>query len=179
MDTPKHNKVELPLSAARRPVVRSVVSPIMDSSLRQKLNQASQKKDYRFPIFVYSILILAILVGAYVLFTGPLSKLTQAVVPASASEATSVLYAYPLTIKADGSTQSKIDIFISSENSAPLSSKKVTATTTLGTIAPTTVMTDKMGHASYTLVMLEPGIATINFSVDSIPFSKQITIKGE
>lgn len=179
MDTPKHNKVELPLSTARRPVVNSVVPPVVDSSLRHKLNQQAKKPDYRFPILVYSILILAILVGAYVLFTGPFSKLTQAVVPTSASEATSVLYAYPLTIKADGSAQSKIDIFVSSDSSLPLANEKVTITTTTGTVNPSTAMTDKMGHASYTLVMSEQGVATISFSVNDVPFSKQITIKGE
>ena len=179
MDTPKHNKVELPVSAARRPVVISTVPPVVDSALRQKLNQQAKKPDYKFPILVYSILVLAILVGAYVLFTGPLSKLTQAVVPTSASEATSTLYAYPLTIKADGLTQSKIDIFVSSDSSLPLANKKVTATTTAGTLNPATAMTDKMGHASYTIVMSEPGVVTINFTVDDIPFSKQITVKGE
>jgi hypothetical protein len=179
MDIPKHNKVELPLSTTRRPVVDSVVSPVADLSLRQKLNQQAKKPDYKFPVLVYSVLILAILVGAYVLFTGPFSKLTQAVLPASASEATSVLYAYPLTIQADGSTQSKIDIFVSSDDLLPLANKKVTITTTAGMANPTTAMTDKMGHASYSLVMSEPGIATINFAVDDVPFSKQITIKGE
>nr|MBP6994379.1 Ig-like domain-containing protein [Candidatus Woesebacteria bacterium] len=115
----------------------------------------------------------------YVLFTGPLSTFTHAVVPLSASDTESSIYAYPLTIQADGSSESKIDIFVSSDSSLPLADKKVDISTTMGSIAPTTAMTDKLGHVSYTLTMSEPGVATISFMVNGQQFSKQVTVQGE
>lgn len=178
MDTPKHNKVELPVSAVRQPTpvpsAAPSVAPI--SSQNPKKQRATDRK---FSLFVYAILLLSALVGGYVLFTGPLSTFTHAVVPLSASEAESSIYAYPLSIRADGSSESKIDIFVSSNSSLPLAGKKVDISSTMGSIVPASAMTDKLGHVSYTLTMSEPGIATISFMVNGQQFAKQVTVQGE
>lgn len=176
MDSPKHNTVELPPSAPRRAVVPATA---MHPSLAQNLKRQSVKRDSKFPLMVYGVLVLAILMGGYVLFTGPLSTFTHAVVPLSASEANTTLYAYPLTIKADGKTQSKIDLFVASRDSLPVPNKPVIASSTVGTLSPTNAMTDTMGHVSYVLIMEEPGIATIQFTVDGVLLGKQITVQGE
>lgn len=176
MDSPKHNTIELPASAPRRPVVPMQTLNVLPA---QNLRKQPTRRDSKFPLMVYGVLILAILVGGYVLFTGPLSTFTHAVVPLSASETNTTINAYPLTIKADGKTQSKIDLFVANSDSLPVPNKSVVASSTIGTLNPTNALTDKMGHVSYVLTMEEPGIATIQFTVDRVLLGKQITVQGE
>jgi len=178
MDPSKHtNTVEVPFTPKRGVVVREPIN--LKPSSAQAHKKQSEKQDNKFMVFVYVVLILAALMGGYILFTGPLSTLTHAVVPTAASEAMSTIYAYPLLIKADGVQESKIDIFVASSDSLPLANKQVTVNSTAGSMSPSTATTDEMGHVSYTLVLSEPTTAIITFSVNNIPFSKQITIKGE
>ena len=176
MDVSKHNRVELPSSIPRRPAmpVQSVgVTP------SKSLTRQPPTIDRKFPIVVYIVLVLAILLGGYVLFTGPLSTFTHAVVPLSVSEANTTLYAYPLTIKADGKSRSKIDLFVANNDSLPIPNKQVVASATMGSLSPTNTLTDKMGHVSYTLTLNEPVLSTIQFTIDSVLLKKQITIQGE
>lgn len=179
MDKPKHNLVDIPTSVPRRVVPVSPKAPLGPGTTFQGTRKQRSARDIKFPLFVYVALILAALVGGYVLFTGPLSTFTHAVVPIAASESASTMFAFPLTIQADGVSQSKIDIFVASKDSLPLQSKKVDVTTTLGSLDKNTATTDNMGHVTFLLTMSEPGISTINFSVDGVPFSRQITVEGE
>ena len=176
MDSSKHNTIELPASAPRRAVVPMQTLNVLPT---QNLRKKAVKRDTRFPLLVYGVLILAVLMGGYVLFTGPLSTFTHAVVPLSVSEVNTTIYAYPLKIKADGRTQSKIDLFVANSDSLPVPNKIVVASSTIGTLSPTNALTNNMGHASYILTMEEPGIATIQFTVDSVLLGKQITVQGE
>lgn len=176
MDSPKHNTIELPLAAPRRAVAPTQTMNLMPA---QRLGKKPTRPDNKFTGMVYGVLILAILVGGYVVFTGPLSTFTHAVVPLSASETNTTMYAYPLTIKADGKTQSKIDLFVATSDSLPVPNKPVVASSTIGTLSSTNALTDRMGHVSYVLTMEEPGIATIQFIIDSVLLGKQITVQGE
>lgn len=178
MDTANQNLVEVPLGRSRPVPPVTVVNPGVPSPIHKTTTNKIERDKY-FALLVYSVLVAAVLMGGYALFTGPLSGVSRAVLPARASASTSMILGYPLTITADGSTASTIDVFIADESGTPLTNRKVDVDVTLGEISPATAMTDQTGRVSYKLTMSEPGISTINVTVDGTPLNKKLTIKGD
>lgn len=179
MDKAKQNLVEIPLGSARRVPPVTVVNPGVASPIRKPAPPQAAKQDKNFAMLVYGVLIAAFVLGGYTIFTGPLAGISRAVLPAKASATSSMILGYPLTIPADGTTASTLDIFIADDSGTPLANRKVEISVTLGEVTPASAMTDQTGHASYKLTMSEPGISTINVTVDGTPLNKKLTIKGE
>jgi len=115
----------------------------------------------------------------YFLLTGPFAQMTKATVSAVPSQTESMMFAHPLTIKADGVDKSKIDVFIASDEGKPLTNQNIEIITTLGTIVPTKATTDSSGHVVFELTIDTPGIAVVSFTIDSQPFDKNISVKAE
>ena len=178
MDTKTQNLVEVPLTRSRPAPPVTVVNPAVPSPIHKTVTR-EHTQDKNFALLVYSVLIVAVLVGGYALFTGPLSSVSRAVLPAKASATASMILGYPLTIPADGTTKSVLDVFIADDSGAPLANRKVDVSVTLGEIAPASATTDQNGHVSCHLTMTEPGISTVQVTVDGAPLNKKLTIKGE
>lgn len=114
-----------------------------------------------------------------VLFRGQITQFTRAKEELSVSSKDSLLFAWPLTLSADGNSKSVITIFVRSSTSKPLSSKVTTLSTTLGTLSSATATTDKEGKATFALSSSISGTAEIKASVEGIPLDKGITVKFE
>lgn len=113
-----------------------------------------------------------------VLFNRPLSNLIRAKEDTSPSSQNSLMFAWPIEIQADGKTSVKIDVFVRSESNKLVSNKEVRISSTLGQVQPISVLTDKNGKASFSLVSAQPGIAELTATIDnSTELSKKLTIK--
>lgn len=113
-------------------------------------------------------------------FNKPITQLTRAKEDFTASSERSKLIAWPLTVMADGASESQINVFIVSESDKPLSNKVVTLTTTLGQLRSTAATTDNNGKATFSLISTTPGLAEIEAIVEpNIRLSKKISIKFE
>ena len=114
-----------------------------------------------------------------VFFNQPISKFTRAKEDLNPSATNSLLFAYPLSLKADGKASSSISIFIRSENGLPTKNKKVTINTTLGKLKQESLITDEQGKATTIITSSEPGIAEITALFDSILLAQKLTVKFE
>ena len=114
-----------------------------------------------------------------VFFNQPLLKFTRAKEDVLASSKNSLLFAYPLSLKADNETKSTISVFIRSENGLPIKNKKITINTTLGVLKESNLTTDEQGKASTTIISQTSGIAQITAYFDSILLIQKLSIKFE
>jgi hypothetical protein len=114
-----------------------------------------------------------------VFFNQPISKFTRAKEDLNPSATNSLLFAYPLTVKADGKTASAISVFIRSENGLPSKNRRVTINSTLGILKETSLITDEEGKAATTLVSPTSGVAEITALFDAVPLAQKLTIKFE
>lgn len=132
-----------------------------------------------FAYLVYAVLIVALVTGAYFLFTGPFAKVSRAVLPLGVSASSSSLFAWPLTIPADGTTPSKIDVYLASDQGVPLTNYGVQVSASLGSVQPERVTTDSNGHAVFHVTMSEPGTSTIVVIVNDKPIGKRLTVRAD
>ncbi len=96
------------------------------------------------------------------------------------SAKTSLLFGFPLLVKADGTTKSTVNIFVRSDKGMPVKSQKMTVTTSFGTLSETQVTTDDTGKASTTITSSAPGTAKIQALIDGVtPLSQTLSIKFE
>jgi len=96
-----------------------------------------------------------------ILFSGQLSSITRAKEDFAPSGTTSLLFAYPLLIKADGTTKSTVSVFVRSDKGMPVKDQKVTITASVGALSTSEITTDEKGKATVTLTSSAPGTAVI------------------
>ncbi|PIS15625.1 hypothetical protein COT62_02600 [Candidatus Roizmanbacteria bacterium CG09_land_8_20_14_0_10_41_9] len=126
-------------------------------------------------LFIFSFLIFVSLV----FFNKPLTRLSRAKEETIPSPQNSLIFAWPLSSKADGEDTVQINVFVRNMNNAPLENKKVHLETTLGTLRENDLMSEKSsGKATFVLISKEAGIAEIQAIVDNyVSLEKKITIK--
>lgn len=125
------------------------------------------------------IFILTFLSFMSVLFLNdPIGRFTRAANPNSQpSQATSLVFAWPLSIPADGTTKSDISVFICDANGKGLEGKSVRVTSSIGIINKTSALTDTNGKAIFSLTSTTKGIANIEAFVDNTKLLKSITVQ--
>jgi len=117
---------------------------------------------------------------SFVLFQGPIGRFTRATAQAgSVSADTSLVFAWPLTVKADGRAKSDITIFVRNTDGKGIAEKNVSISTTHGKLTPDTAISNNEGEVSATITADSPGIAKIEVIGDNISFSRSITVKFE
>lgn len=119
-----------------------------------------------------------------VVFNKPITQFTKATEELTPSSETSHIFAWPLTVAADGKSESEINVFVQNKNKNPVSTiiNKVTLQTTLGQIREKNISDDdkKLGKASFIVTSTEPGIAEITAKInDSVLVKQKVTIKFE
>ena len=115
-----------------------------------------------------------------VLFNGQFTTFTRAKEDFAPSAKASLLFAYPLLVKADGTTKSMVNIFVRSDKGMPVKDKVVTVTTSIGTLSKTEVTTDDKGKASVTLTSSTPGTATVEVFIDrTLKMTQTLSVKFE
>ncbi len=119
------------------------------------------------------------LFATIIFFNQPISRFTRAKEDSEPSASNSLVFAYPLIVKADGKSASTINVFIRSENGLPIKNRRVTIGTSLGILQKTLFTTDAQGKATTTLVSELPGTAEINVMFDSVPLAQKLSVKFE
>ncbi len=115
-----------------------------------------------------------------IVFKNPLSTVTRAEKATQPSGTNSLLFAWPLSAKADGQTEVKIDVFVRSEANGPLENKSVSLSSTLGTVKTLSSSSDKGGKTTFSLSSATPGIAELSATIEnSTPLTQKLTIKFE
>lgn len=124
--------------------------------------------------------LLFTLFATIILFNGQLTTFTRAKEDFAPSAKASLLFAYPLLVKADGTTKSTINIFVRSDKGMPVKDKKLTIKTSLGILSETVVTTDEKGKATVTLSSTSPGTSTIEAFIDeTLQIVQTLSIKFE
>ncbi len=136
--------------------------------------------DKRFTALI-TVFFLAFAVFIFtVVFQDPVNQLIRASGNNNASADKSLVFAWPLTQKADGVSVVKVDVFVRSSDNQPVAAKPVAIQSTLGTVIAVASTSDKSGKATFNLTSTSPGIATLTVTIDnSITTSKNISVKFE
>ncbi|KKQ01801.1 MAG: hypothetical protein US11_C0004G0071 [Candidatus Roizmanbacteria bacterium GW2011_GWA2_36_23] len=113
-------------------------------------------------------------------FNKPLTRLTKAKEEFLPSSDSTLIFAWPLSVKISEGTKVQINVFVRNMNNIPLPNKTVTLNSTLGKISENNIITDKAGKAVFTLKPSVPGIAEISATVDNqVQVKQKITVKIE
>jgi len=110
-------------------------------------------------------LIFVLFIGTRI-FSNQLSTFTRAKEETLPSASKSLIVYWPQTIKADGKSSAKIDVFIRNSNEGPISSKKVSLKTSLGDFKENEIITDKNGQVTFFLFSNVEGIAEVQAVLD-------------
>ncbi len=113
-----------------------------------------------------------------VVFGQPIAKLTRAN-NAVVSAGQSLLFAWPLSVKANGADMIAVDVFIRSSNNLPISNKQIALQSTVGTVSAQNAVSDKAGKTTFTIKSTTPGKAHVTASVDNVQLERSLTISFE
>jgi len=90
----------------------------------------------------------------------------------------SLLFGYPLLVKADGTSKTTINIFVRSDKGMPVKDQKLTITSSLGDLSSKDAVTDEKGKATLTLTSATPGIANVEaFIGGNLKMTQTLSIK--
>ncbi len=115
-----------------------------------------------------------------IVFNKPLTRLTKAKEEFLPSSESSLLFAWPLTAKADGAYSVQVNVFVRNATNIPLPNKKVRLATTVGSIKTNDLETDKAGKATFMISSDSSGLAELTAVVDSqVQLKQKISVKFE
>ena len=115
-----------------------------------------------------------------IIFTKQLSSFTRAKEDYTPSVKTSLLFAFPLLVKADGTTKSTISVFIRSDKGMPVKDRRVVLSATVGQLSTSEVTTDDKGKATATLTSTSTGSSVISAMIDgTAKMSQSLSITFE
>ena len=124
--------------------------------------------------------LLFVSIGIYSLFAFfkvPFAIFTQASQTNKPSTQTSLIFAWPLDLPADGKTESEITIFIRNEEGRGISEESVRLTSTIGTVPQTLLSTNLEGKSVFHISSKQVGVAQIEAFVDNKKLQRTISIK--
>lgn len=111
-------------------------------------------------------------------FNKPLAQFTRAKEDYLPSAGNSLIFAYPLTVAADGKTASTVSVFVRSDKGMPVKDQQVTLISTVGTVKETVATTDEQGKASFHLSSTTAGVADIEAHVGgSLKLTQKLSVK--
>lgn len=121
-----------------------------------------------------------VLFATAIIFQKSITQAIRATEENTPSGASSLIFAWPLTEKADGTAQVKIDVFVRSKSNRPISKKTVSVTTTLGDVQKVSDLSDNAGQTTFIITSSTPGVANLSATIDNtIPLEKTLSIKFE
>lgn len=110
-------------------------------------------------------------------FEKPLVKFTRAKQEIPSADK-SILFAWPLRLPSDGTSESTVSVFIRNENGDELGRRTVTLTTSLGQLQTSSIITDKLGKAEFKIKSATAGTAEIKGVIEnSTPINQTLTIE--
>lgn len=115
-----------------------------------------------------------------ILFNSQLSSITRAKEDYAPSAKASLLFAYPLLLKADGTTESTISVFVRSDKGMPVKDQRVTFSASVGQLSQSEVTTDTKGKATVTLTSTTPGTSAIGAIINgSLKITQLLSVTFE
>ena len=114
-----------------------------------------------------------------IVFNKPLSRLIRASQETNPSAANSLIFAWPLTVKADGQTPSTITVFLRNEKNYPVPNKPVTVLTSFGEIKESQVVSSKDGKTEFHITSATAGIANITVQSGTLTLTQKMSVKFE
>lgn len=137
-------------------------------------------EDKKLTALLSLFVIVFILFISFIIFNQPIRTFTRASEELIPSSESSLIFAWPLNAKADGSQKVEINVFIRNSKNLPLVNKKVNLESNLGDTSNVNEVTDKSGKATFSLVSTSPGIAEVKAFVDNqVQIKQTVTIKFE
>ena len=112
-----------------------------------------------------------------IVFEKPLARFTRAKEELIPSANKTLIIAWPLILPADGQAEATINVFVRNEKEAPISNKKVSLITDLGTVKEVQPISEKNGKTEFKISSQKDGVATIKAIVDNIQVSQKVSIK--
>lgn len=136
--------------------------------------------DKKLSSLLFLFVIAFVFFVTLVIFNQPIKTFTRASEELIPSSESSLLFAWPLNAKADGSQKVEINVFVRNSKNLPLVNKKVNLESNLGNTTIVSDTTDKSGKATFSLVSSSPGIAEVKAFVDNqVQIKQTVTIKFE
>ncbi|MCX7955640.1 MAG: Ig-like domain-containing protein [Patescibacteria group bacterium] len=128
-----------------------------------------------------SILVLTFsLFMSYVLIGNQIKILTRASEELEPSSEKSLIFAWPLSAKANNQEKVMINVFVRNEKNQPLANKTVSLTTNLGEFDIDSQTTDKSGKTTFNLSSKDLGVAKVEAIIENkVKLKQSITIKFE
>lgn len=127
-----------------------------------------------------AVLFISFLIFAvYIFFDGTPSTLIRASESTTPSVQTSLVFAWPLTVTADGVSESEITVYIRNKDNKGVAAKPVSIQTDLGVVKEKIVTSDSDGKAVFHLTSSEKGIAEIVSLVDNKKLLRKVSVKFE
>lgn len=112
-------------------------------------------------------------------FNKPLTQLIRASQETGPSSTNSMVFAWPLTVKADGISQSVITVFLRNERKYPVANKPVTIISNLGQLKQAQAFTENDGRATFQISSQTPGIAQLTVYSGNVELAQKVSIKFE
>jgi hypothetical protein len=113
-----------------------------------------------------------------VVFEKPLlTRFTKAKEDFTPSSQKSLLFAWPLSLPADGQSEASINVFVRNDKEAPVTNKKVVLTTNLGTIKEIQPISNNQGKTEFKISSSEEGEANIKAMVENVTFNQTLSIQ--
>ncbi len=112
-------------------------------------------------------------------FNKPLTQLINASLESGPSPTNSMILAWPLTLKADGISESTITVFLRDNKKFPIANKPVRLTTNLGHVKEDVVNSEKDGKAIFHLLSTTPGLAQVTAVSENTEIIQKVSIKFE
>lgn len=117
--------------------------------------------------------------ASVIVFNKPLSSIIRASQEINLSVTNSLIFAWPLTVKADGQSQSTVTVFLRNEKNYPVPNKPVTLSSSFGQVKEAQLTSGKDGKAEFHLVSASTGIANITVYSGSLELAQKISVKFE
>lgn len=127
-------------------------------------------------LFIVTVVVYIVLT----VFRIPIFSFTQAANNnRSADISNSLIFAWPLEVKADNTERSEVTVFVRDNQGRGIGEKQVTITSSLGTLQGTPAISDDQGKAIFYITSSSTGVAQIEAFVDNRKLQKTVSVKFE
>ena len=114
---------------------------------------------------------------AILFFNEPLSKLTRAREATFPSADKSLIFAWPLSVKADGVDEAEVNVFIRNDNNKLISNQSVELRSSLGDVKNIITISDINGKTTFKITSKVAGSTDLSAVVEGIKLTNKLTVK--
>lgn len=136
--------------------------------------------DRKLLIISIFFIVAFVLFSGFIVFREPIGRFTRAAnITSRPSAQTSLIFAWPLTVKADGQSKSEVTVFVRDSDGRGLAEKPINLTASIGNIDTPRAITDATGKAVFNITSTTTGVAKIEALVDNVNLQRSLTVKFE